>query len=308
LIVILGPTAVGKTEIALRVAERSNGEIISADSRLFYRGMDIGTDKPSLEDRRRAPHHLIDVTTPDQVWSLALFQREAQVVIRDIHSRKKIPFLVGGTGQYIRAIIEEWDIPKQKPNRAMRSALEDWANQIGKEEIHHRLALIDPEAAYKIDPENVRRTIRALEVIFLTGRKFSIQRSRQARRYSLLQIGLTRPRSELYARIDDRIDRMIDEGLVCEVKSLLEKGYTPDIPPMSAIGYREIIQFLQNEISLDEAVRRMKRATRQFVRRQANWFKAGDARIHWFVVRDGVVNEIENFIQSGVGWLPKGEQ
>jgi tRNA dimethylallyltransferase len=307
LIVILGPTAVGKTEIALHLAEHFDGEIVSADSRLFYKGMDIGTDKPSPEDRSRVPHHLIDVTTPDQAWSLALFQKEAQEVIRDIHLRKKIPFLVGGTGQYIRAITEGWDIPKQKPNRAMRFVLENWADQIGKKEMHRRLKTIDPDAAEKIDFENVRRTIRALEVIFLTGRKFSSQRSRQPRPYSLLQIGLTRPRPELYVRIDARIDKMISEGMVDEVKSLLRNGYTPDMPPMSAIGYREIIQYLDDEISLDEAVRRMKRRTREFVRRQANWFKPGDIHIHWFVAKDKVIDDIETFIRSGSGWLMKDE-
>jgi tRNA dimethylallyltransferase len=281
-IVILGPTAVGKTETAIQLAMRVDGEIISADSRLFYRGMDIGTAKPSPEELRLAPHHLIDVTTPDQPWSLALFQRKARQTIAEIQSRGRLPFLVGGTGQYIRAVTEEWTIPPAGPEPALRAALEAWTQEIGPEGLYRRLAVLDPEAAANIDPRNQRRTVRALEVILLTGRRFSEQRLRRSSPSGVLQLGLFRPRPELYARIDARIDAMLQAGLVAEVQNLLAQGYSPHLPPFSAIGYREVIAYLQGQISLEEAVRQMKHNTRVFVRRQANWFKETDPHIRWF--------------------------
>ena len=190
LIVILGPTAVGKTEISIRLAEKVGGEIISADSRLFYRGMDIGTAKPSPVERQRVPHHLIDVCNPDETWSLAVFQKAAREAIQDVHDRGKIPLLVGGTGQYIRAVIEGWDIPNQQPDYKLREALEHWAAEIGPLEMHRRMAIIDPIAAARILPGNVRRTIRVLEVIFRSGTRFDEQRLKTGSAYSLLLIGL----------------------------------------------------------------------------------------------------------------------
>jgi tRNA dimethylallyltransferase len=298
LIVILGPTAVGKTEISIQLAEHLNGEIISADSRLLYRGMDIGTAKPTLEEQNRVPHHLIDVAYPNQTWSLAMFQREAHQTIKVIHQRGKLPFLVGGTGQYVRAVTEEWDIPEAAPDHQIREALENWAVNIGPEGLYNRLEVIDPEAAQRIDPRNLRRTIRALEVILLTGKKFSSQKSRGPSRYRLLQLGLTRPRPELYARIDSRIQAMLEAGLIDEVRGLLDEGYEPNLPSLSAIGYRQIIEYLQGEIDLDEAIVLMKRNTRQFVRRQANWFKLDDPNIQWFQVESGVIDQLEVVINK----------
>ena len=286
LVVIVGPTAVGKTEISIRLAERLGAEIISADSRLFYLGMDIGTAKPSLAERERVPHHLVDVTTPDQAWSLAMFQSEANRIISEIHQRGRLPFLVGGTGQYIQAVTEAWDIPKVEANFSLRNALENWAAEIGALGLHARLAAIDPQAANHIDPTNVRRTIRALEVIFSTGKLFSAQRQRSASIHNLLRLGLTRPRTELYSRIDARIEAMLTAGLVEEVGGLLAQGYSPDLPALSAIGYRQIVAFLHGQISLVEAVLQIKRQTRVFVRRQANWFKETDPDITWFQVDD----------------------
>lgn len=302
LVVLVGPTAVGKTEIALQLAETFNGEIISADSRLFYRGMDIGTAKPTLEERSRVKHHLIDVANPDQPWSLALYKQAAQEAIQQVHSRKKLPFLVGGTGQYVYGLIENWDIPRQQPDTRFRNFLEHWAGEIGNQGLHDRLAIIDPQAAGTIDARNVRRTIRALEVIFLTGRKFSYQRGKGVSRYTLMKIGLQRPRSELYARIDARIDAMLQAGLVDEVKTLLKAGYPKDLATFSAIGYREIIAYLDGKISLPEAVILMKRATRQYVRRQANWFKSSDADIAWFNVGSNTFSQIGKFIETGQGF------
>jgi tRNA dimethylallyltransferase len=282
LVVLLGPTAVGKTEIAIKIAEHLNGEIVSADSRLFYRGMDIGTAKPSTEDQMQVKHFLIDVAAPDDCWSLARYQKEAFKAINNIHSRNKLPFLVGGTGQYIRAVIEGWDIPLVKPNPELRRALEKLAHEIGKHKLHEHLMKLDPDAGKKINYTNLRRTIRALEVIFSTGKRFSEQKSRSPTPYQTLIIGLELPRNELYARVDARIENMIENGFVEEVKRLLDEGYSPSLPTFSAIGYREIISYLENKITLTEAVAEMKRKTRIFIRRQANWFKKDDPEINWF--------------------------
>ncbi len=301
LVVLVGPTAVGKSDVAIQLARSLDGEVVSADSRLFYRGMDIGTAKPTRSEREEVPHHLIDVANPDEVWSLALFQRAAQQVIAGIHARQRLPLLVGGTGQYVRAVIEGWELPAQQPNPALREALEAWAARIGPFELHRRLAQLDAAAAQQIQPQNVRRTVRALEVILMTG-AFSEQRRRSASPYSLKIIGLKRPRAELYARIDRRIDDMISAGLLEEVRRLLESGYSPELPTLSAIGYGEMIAVLQGQMTLEEAVVQMKRATRQFVRRQANWFKENDPTIRWFEMAPDVVSELERWISSAEGW------
>lgn len=300
LVVILGPTAVGKTEIAIQLAERLDGEIVSVDSRLFYRGMDIGTAKPSAAEQARVRHHLIDVADPDQAWSLALFQRVAHQVIREIHARGHLPFLVGGTGQYIRAVVEGWRIPPAPPDPRLRHALERWAQEIGAQGLHQRLAILDPRAAEQIDYRNLRRTVRALEVILRTGQPFSSQRLRHSSPYQALLLGLRRPRAELYARVDARIEAMIAGGFEEEVRALLQKGYSPDLPTLSAIGYREMIAYLRGDISLDEAKALMKRRTRQFIRRQANWFRQDDPRIRWFTVNENTIEQMERAIRE---WL-----
>lgn len=295
---IVGPTAVGKTEIAIELAERFSGEIVSADSRLFYRGMDIGTAKPSAEVRRGVPHHLIDVADPNQPWSLAEFQAQAAVVIAEIQHRGNVPFLVGGTGQYVRAVVEGWVVPRVEPDTRLREALEAWATQIGSDGMHARLGVLDPQAAAKIDARNLRRTVRALEVIFSTGRRFSVQRQTGALTYHALLCGLNRPRPELYARIDARIERMIQDGLLEEVQNLLNRGYPADLPAFSAIGYKEMIAHMRGTISLEEAVRQMKSNSHLYVRRQANWFKADDPSINWFSVGPQTVGELEKLISQ----------
>lgn len=297
LIVILGPTASGKTAVSIELAKRFNGEIVSADSRLLYRGMDIGTAKPTQDEKQSIPHHLIDVADPDEIWSLALYQREAYRIIDDIHKRGKLPLLVGGTGQYIRAIIEGWRIPPQRPDDHLRTVLNHWAEEIGAEGLHEKLKVLDPEAAHHIDYRNVRRTIRALEVIFRTGERFSDLRSRQDCRYNPIILGIEHPRDILYQRIDQRIDLMLSEGLVDEVQRLLDEGYPPDMPNFSAIGYAEIIQYLQGKITLEEAITLIKRNTRVFVRRQANWFKPGDDRIAWVPAGEDLVEQMESIIR-----------
>jgi len=298
LVVIIGPTAVGKTEIAIELAEKLDGEIVSADSRLFYRGMDIGTAKPSQAECARARHHLIDVADPDETWSLVEFQRAARVAIEDIHQRQRVPFLVGGSGQYIRAVCEGWSAPPQAPDPQMRRALEAWANEIGAFELHARLSRLDPQAAEQIDWRNLRRTVRALEVILGTGKRFSEQRQKGKTPYRMLVVGLKRPRAELYARIDARIDAMMAAGLLEEVRGLLKLGYSASLPSLSAIGYYEMIAYLQGKVTLDEAVMLMKRNTRIFVRRQANWFKENDPDITWYEVKPGIVEELVKKIQG----------
>jgi tRNA dimethylallyltransferase len=271
-----------------------NGEIISADSRLFYRGMDIGTAKPSHEDLARVPHYLIDIVNPDETLSLAVFQEKAKDIIADIHGRGKLPFLVGGTGQYIRAVTEGWTPPEVTADEQLRAELE----KKDKEWLHARLKIIDPESAAKIDARNVRRTVRALEVILTTGRKFSEQRGQVESPYQLITIGLTRPRPELYQRVDERIDLMFANGLIDEVKRLLEKGYSPSLPSMSALGYRECVSVVKGLLTEEQAKVEMRRVTRNFVRRQANWFKESDPKIKWFQVKDGVIKETENYIRQ----------
>jgi len=298
LILLVGPTAVGKTELSLQLAERLNGEIVSADSRLFYRGMDIGTAKPTAEERKRIPHHLIDVAEPDGIWSLAMFQQNATKIIADIHKRGKLPFLVGGTGQYIRAVTEGWTPPEVEPDPRLRDVLDKLAKKRGIYWLYEGLKRIDPVTAENIDPRNVRRTIRALEVILTTGRLFSNQRGQSNSPYNLLTIGLKRSREELYQRVDERIEAMFEAGLLDEVKGLLDKGYPPDLPTMSAIGYRECIRIIEGQLSVEQAKVEMRRATRIFVRRQANWFKEDDPNIHWFDVgQENLVKMVEDFIK-----------
>jgi tRNA dimethylallyltransferase len=308
LIIIVGPTAVGKTELAIQLAERLNGEIVSADSRLFYRGMDIGTAKPTPEEQARVPHHLIDLANPDEILSLAIFQQKAREAIADIHARNKIPFLVGGTGQYIRAVTEGWKPPEVKPDERLRQALERLAlskaegtkEERGEHWLHDRLRTLDPGAAEKIDPRNYRRTIRALEVIMTTGKRFSEQRGQSESPYHLITVGLTRPRPELYERVDQRIEVMFANGFLEEVKGLLAKGYSPSLPTMSAIGYRESIRVLNGELSEEQAKAEIRRATRVFVRRQANWFKESDPSIKWFRGEEGVVDKMEAYIRKSL--------
>jgi len=300
LVVILGPTAVGKSEVAIQLAERLGGEIVSADTRLFYRGMDIGTAKPSPEERSCVPHHLIDIADPDEIWSLAQYKVEVRRVFEGIHARRRLPFLVGGSGQYIWAVVRGWDVPEVPPNLPLRYALEQWSHDIGKDGLHYRLTVLDLHAAARIDARNLRRTIRALEVILTTGKRFSEQRTQSPPLYNTLILGLKRPRPELYERIDARIDAMFQAGLVDEVQDLLESGYSPNLPPLSAIGYREVIAYIQGSITLEDAKVQMRRLTRTYVRRQANWFKPHDPQICWFRVSPSTVDEMEAVV---TGWI-----
>jgi tRNA dimethylallyltransferase len=288
LLVIVGPTAVGKTALSLRLARDFDGEIVSADSRQIYRGLDIGTAKVTPEEQAAAPHHLLDVVEPDEIVTLANFQERAYAGIDAIHRRGRLPILVGGTGQWVWAVVEGWGIPRVPPDPALRAELEALAQAIGPQAFHEQLAAVDQQAAGKIDPRNVRRVIRALEVYQKTGRPISEHQRKSPPPYHVSMIGLTMPRERLYDRIDRRIERMLERGLVAEVKRLVEAGYGWDLPAMSGLGYRQIGQYLRGEVSLAEAVALLKKETRRFVRQQSTWFRLDDNRINWFDVGQGV--------------------
>jgi len=282
LVVVLGPTAVGKTALSVRLAERFDGEIISADSRQIYQLLDIGTAKPTADELRRVPHHLVGIVPPDETLTLAQFHAMATEAIDELHRRGKLPFLVGGTGLYVRAVVEGYAVPRVAAKPELRDELERFARKHGARALHARLAKIDPDAAAKIDYRNVRRVIRALEVCRITGKPFSAQQVAQPPPYRILQIGLTLPREVLYQRIDERVDRMIAGGLVEEVRRLAEAGYSWSLPSMSALGYAQIGSYLRGECSLEEAIAQTKRDTRRFVHHQYSWFRLNDRRIHWY--------------------------
>ncbi len=280
LIAIVGPTAVGKTNLAVTVGPQFDAEIVSADSRQFYRQMEIGTAKPTPEERARAPHHLVDIADPDETVGLAKFLRMARAAIHDIAARGKRPFLVGGTGQYVRALLRGWQVPEIPPDPALREHLEQ------EEESHpgtlwDRLMELDPDAADFIHPNNTRRIIRALEVTMKGDPTFSELRRRIPPPYRVLKIGLTMEREELYARADARVDAMVEAGLLQEVQRLLAQGYGWDLPAMSGLGYAQFRPYLEGEATLDEVVERIKLDTHDFIRRQYTWFRPTAQDIHW---------------------------
>ncbi len=300
LVVIVGPTAVGKSAVALHLAQALDGEIISADSRQVYRGLDIGTAKPTPAERAQIPHHLIDILDPDETLGLAQYQALATAAIDAIQGRGRLPLLVGGTGQYIRGVLEGWRAPEVAPNPALRAYLTAEAERKGADKLFAWLAALDPAAAGWIDPRNVRRVVRALEVTLTTGRPFSELRRRQPPSYDALQIGLTLPRDVLYARADARIDAMIAAGWADEVRRLLEQGYNLSLPAMSSLGYREMGRYVLGQIDLAEAIRLIRQATRRFIRHQANWFRLSDPRIHWFDMTQERAEEIEGIVREWI--------
>ena len=281
-LVLVGPTAVGKTATSLLLARELGGEIVSADSRQVYRGMDIGTAKVTPEERGDIPHHLIDIRAPDETISLGEYKELADAIIADILARGRLPMLVGGTGQYVRAVVEGWQIPRVPPQPDLRRELEELAAREGKEAVFARLQALDPTSAQTIDYRNLRRVIRAIEVTLVAGRPFSELQTKQPPPWRMVQIGLTRPRERLYTRADARIEAMLAAGWVDEVRRLLAQGYTPDLPSFASLGYREVAAYLAGDITLEEAKARIRRATRAFIRRQYNWFRLTDPRIHWF--------------------------
>ncbi|MCL6431056.1 MAG: tRNA (adenosine(37)-N6)-dimethylallyltransferase MiaA [Anaerolineae bacterium] len=300
LIVIVGPTGVGKTATGVSLAREVGGEIVSADSRQIYRGMDIGTAKPMPEEQAQVRHHLIDVVDPDRTLTLAQYQELARAAIEDILSRGRIPFLVGGTGLYVRAVVEGWTVPHVPPNPVLRQVLLERAGREGAEALYNELQAVDPVAAARIDPRNVRRVIRALEVYHGTGELPSRLQRREPPPYAVLWIGLTMERARLYARIDARIDGMVAAGWIDEVRDLVARGYDLDLPAMSALGYREIGAYLRGELSLEDALALIKRHTRRFIRHQYAWFSPDDPRVHWFDVGQPCLDRIRGLVLS---WL-----
>jgi tRNA dimethylallyltransferase len=280
LIIICGPTATGKSDLALEVAEKFNGEVINSDSMQLYRGMDIGTAKLTVEERRGIPHHLLDILTVDQDASVAQYQGLARAAVDEIRERGKSAIIVGGTGLYIKSIIDEMNFPETDP--ALRKRLEDEAELLGTAELYSRLRVLDPEAAAAIEPANTRRIIRALEVIEVTGEPYSANLPSDASlRYpDALHFGLAMERANLAPRIEARVHRMFEQGLVDEVRNLIDQGLLEGTTAQRAIGYAQVISFINAEISLEQAIEETIIATRQYVRRQDTWFKR-DQRIQW---------------------------
>ena len=298
LLVVVGPTAAGKTALSIELAEALGGEIVSADSRQIYRGMDIGTAKATAAERARVPHHLLDIVTPDQVLTLAEYQASAYRTIEEIAAADHLPMLVGGTGQYVSAVLEGWRIPGVPPQEALRRELEAVAAEAGPLALHEQLARLDAVAADRIDYRNVRRVIRALEVCLTTGQPISELQRKEQPPYRVVQVGVTRPRAVLYERIDRRVDAMLDAGLVEEVMALADDGYGWELPAMTGLGYRQIGQYLRGEVTLDEAVALVKKGTRRFVQQQHNWFRANDPAITWIDPGDTPADQVRGWVES----------
>jgi tRNA dimethylallyltransferase len=292
LLAIVGPTGVGKSRLALSLAQAFDGEIVSADSRQVYRYMDIGTAKPGKEEQALAPHHLINIVNPDEDFSLAQYQQLAYRTIEDIEQRSKLAILVGGSGLYVWAVLEGWRIPKVAPDLKLRRSLEEKVVRVGKNELHHQLAQVDPVAAQRIDPGNARRMIRAIEVYRGVRVPFSQLQLKTKPVFDTLIIGLTMDRVELYRRIDLRVDEMIKLGLVDEVRGLLDRGYDLALPAMSGIGYKQLGMYLGGELTLAAAIQHIKFETHRLVRHQYSWFRLKDDRIKWFDIQDDVDSHI----------------
>lgn len=281
LLVILGPTSVGKTSLALELADYLPVEVVSADSRQIYRHMDIGTAKPTVEERARVPHHALDLVEPDENLSLAQVKRVMEVAIDDIHQRGKLPLLVGGTGQYISAVIDGWGIPEVPPDETLRAELEAFAAQHGAAALHDRLRELDATAAANIAYQNVRRVVRALEVCIVSGQPITALQAKTPPPYDTVVWGLTLERDALYAQADQRVWQMVEAGFVEEVRRLLAMGYPRTLPSMSGLGYRELAAHLEDGLALDEAVKLTQHATHDFIRRQYTWFRKMGERVLW---------------------------
>ncbi|MDN4071251.1 tRNA (adenosine(37)-N6)-dimethylallyltransferase MiaA [Paenibacillus vini] len=288
LLVLLGPTAVGKTSLSIEIAKKFSCEIISGDSMQVYRWMDIGTAKITPEEMDGVPHHLIDVLEPDEPFSVARFQEWCRELIPEIHGKGKLPFIVGGTGLYIESVCYEFQFTEAGADEEFRAEQQRIADQEGAEVLHAKLAEIDPKSADRLHPNDVRRVIRALEVFHLTGETLSSSLERQNKQspYDLCFIGLTMDRQMLYNRIEQRIDGMIAAGLIGEVQRLLDRGFSRDLVSMQGLGYKEIAEHLVDGLPLELAVEKLKRDTRRFAKRQLSWFRHMND-ISWVDVGDG---------------------
>lgn len=276
LIILTGPTAVGKTKASIGLAKAVDGEIISADSMQVYRHMDIGSAKIKPEEMEGIPHHLIDVLEPDDEFHVVKFQQLAKKAMREIWERRHIPIVTGGTGFYIQALLYDIDFDENEKEDACRKELEAYAREHGAEALHEKLALVDPASAEMIHPNNIKRVIRALEFYEQTGKRISEHNETQRQRespYAFAYFVLTDDRAHLYERINRRVDQMIEEGLVNEVQALKDKGYTKQLVSMQGLGYKEILDYLDGNCTLEEAIYTIKRDTRHFAKRQLTWFK-----------------------------------
>lgn len=298
IIVIVGPTAVGKTYVSIELAKKLGTEIISADSMQIYKGMDVGTAKIKTEEMQGIKHHMIDMINPDDNYSVSDFKTEAEKNIDDMLSRGKTPVIVGGSGLYVNSLIYDLDFSNAKSNEKLRDYYTYYHQEHGEDALYEKLKKIDPESAEKIHKNNVKRVIRALEVYDLTGKKFSETNTdirKKSSKYDFILIGLSMDRKILYERINQRVDKMIEDGLVEEVKSLLEKGFEKNLISMQAIGYKEIIEFLEGNITFEEAVNILKQNTRHFAKRQFTWFLK-DENVKWFNIED--VNKIDTSLEQ----------
>ncbi|HHZ01856.1 MAG TPA: tRNA (adenosine(37)-N6)-dimethylallyltransferase MiaA [Tissierellia bacterium] len=307
IIVIVGPTAVGKTYVSVELAKKLNTEIISADSMQIYRGMDVGTAKITEEEKQGIKHHMIDLVNPDEDYSVSDFKRDAEEIIDRLLIEGKIPIVVGGSGLYINSLIYDLDFGKAKSDEKIRKYYYSYYKEHGEDALYEKLLKIDPESAKKIHKNNVKRVIRALEVFHLTGKKFS-QLSTNIRKgsskYNCIIIGLSMERELLYERINERVDEMLSQGLVEEVSNLLEKGYSKNLVSMRGIGYKEIVEYLEGTMDFEEAVNILKRNTRRFAKRQYTWFLK-DKNIKWFSMDnldeiDKTLNRIYKYICSTI--------
>jgi len=280
IIVILGPTASGKTSLSIKIAKAFNGEVISSDSRQIYKFMDIGTAKVKPKEEEGVKHYMLDVATPDKQFTLADFVDGSKRCIDEIHKKGKIPLIVGGTGLYIRAICDNYKIPRIEPNYKLRQQLQAELAQHGVEYLHDKLKKVDPEAAKNIHPNNTRYVVRALEINEAIGNKKDLK-SKPV--YDVLKIGITMDREKLYDRINRRVYDQIDEGLVNETKTLLQKGYSEKSPSMSSLGYPEMIKFIKGEMSLEEAIELLQTNTRHYAKRQMTWFNK-EKDVNWIEI------------------------
>ena len=303
LVTIVGPTGIGKSRLALHLAQVFNGEIISADSRQVYLHMDIGTAKPGTEEMALVPHHLVNMVNPDDDFSLAQYQRLAYRAINDIQEREKLPVLVGGSGQHIWAVLEGWRVPQVPPDPEFRHQMEQSVADGKTDEAYQELMRVDPDAARKIGRHNTRRIIRALEVHRQTNTPISQLQHKETPPFEVLTIGLTADRAELYHRIDRRVDEMIERGLVAETEKLVNMGYGFYLPAMSSIGYKQIGTFLNDGLNLATVIQHIKYETHRFVRHQYTWFRLTDDRIHWFDIQKQNESEIAELLTSFI----KGE-
>lgn len=294
LVVILGPTASGKSDLAIKLAEKFGGEIISADSRQIYKDLNIGTAKVTKKEREEIPHYLVDIKKPDQIYTAGQFKKEAIDTINKIIKKRKIPFLVGGTGLYIKAVVDNLEIPQVKPDLKLRKKLELKIEKEGLKSLYEELIRIDPEAAYIVDEKNPRRVVRALEVALKTKKPFSKLRKMGKPIFNSLQIGLNPGEQKLKERIAKRMNEMIRHGLVQEVEGLI-KIYDKNLPTFDAIGYREIIDYLDKKYSLEETISKINRNSWRYVKKQMSWFKK-DPRIHWIKNQKQAKGLIQKFL------------